>query len=170
MPHPFLIGLIGKKGSGKDTVCRMIQERYPNAVRLAFADALKEEVASALGVSVDFIESHKTNFRLILQGWGTEFRRELCSPNYWIEKLQAKLSAHSDSPVIITDVRFRNEAELVSSNGGLIVRVMRSQCAEPDSHRSETELDSITALTIQNSGTLDDLSADVFRFLKETIG
>lgn len=49
----YVIGLVGEKGSGKDTVCRLLQEAIPGSIRLAFADALKVEVFDVLtGVEI----------------------------------------------------------------------------------------------------------------------
>lgn len=64
----YTIGLSGKKKSGKSTVANMIENCYPvgSVVKLAFADALKQEVARACMVSLEYIETHKDNFRLIL--------------------------------------------------------------------------------------------------------
>lgn len=49
---PPLIGLTGYSRSGKDTVARLLAERFRIA-RLAFADALKREVAGAWSVDVE---------------------------------------------------------------------------------------------------------------------
>lgn len=46
-----LIGLTGFSGSGKDTVARLLAERF-RAARLAFADELKHELATAWHVDV----------------------------------------------------------------------------------------------------------------------
>lgn len=44
----YIVGLVGYKQSGKDTLCKIIQKWFPQAVRLAFADPLKIEVYDAL--------------------------------------------------------------------------------------------------------------------------
>lgn len=48
---PPLIGLTGYSGSGKDSVARLLAERF-RVARLAFADELKREVAAAWNVDV----------------------------------------------------------------------------------------------------------------------
>lgn len=144
-----LIGLAGKKKTGKDTVCKFIQEILsPKIVkRIAFADALKGEVSRAciaVGgpvVSLEYIEEHKDNFRLILQGWGTDFRRNLCDQYYWINKVSDAINKLDSTvyAIIIPDVRFMNEAKWIHSNGGRVIHVSR-RTGLVDLHPSETEL------------------------------
>ena len=59
-----IIGLSGTKRSGKDTVCRLMQEitRKGRLKREAFADNLKQEVADMLRVKVEMIEQDKERF------------------------------------------------------------------------------------------------------------
>ena len=169
-----LIGLAGQKRCGKDTVYSMLAELMPFAViRLAFADDLKREVAQACGVTISFIESHKENFRLILQGWGTEFRREIHGRKYWVHRMERSIhrvqSASKDPrlTVVITDVRFRNEAEMVKGFGGSVVNVSRPYLQSSDNHASENDLAGYKFdSTISNSGSLDDLKAQVESFSK----
>lgn len=144
MPKPLLIGISGKKRSGKDTLCQSLLNRLDNSVRVAFADQLKEEVAEACGVSLEYLEHHKANFRYILQGWGTEFRRQLTGLNYWIEQLDNCVAAwHLGSDfIIIPDVRFQNEHAYVKQNGGIMIRINRPDMVSTDTHPSETDLDS----------------------------
>ena len=158
----FVIGLSGKIGSGKDTVCEMIAEAHPGAkfLRIAFADALKEEVATACGVAVDYLNQNKPLFRPMLQWWGTEFRRAQ-DADYWIGRAAAKMAASDASLVIVTDVRFVNEAQFVRGAGGMLVRVHRPGCAA-GRHSSETIQDGFQFdLEIVNSGTLEQLRATV---------
>ena len=54
-----VIGLLGAKGSGKDTLAKLLGERL-GYVRVAFADALYREVAAAYGVSVPSLQNRET--------------------------------------------------------------------------------------------------------------
>lgn len=150
----------------------MLSGFMPSAVvRLAFADDLKREVAQACGVTVNFIEAHKDNFRLILQGWGTEFRRQIHGDKYWVHRMERSIhriqAASKDSRILIciTDVRFENEAEMVKRFGGKVARVVRAgAAAEADNHISETQMNRYDFdLMVNNSGTLDDLRSEVER-------
>lgn len=145
MKNPLVIGLSGKKGSGKDHTCHLLRrlgwESSIDVERLAFADPLKDEVAQACGVTREFIEKNKPNFRLILQGWGSEFRRQLCGDSYWLKKLDDRINESSCDIVVISDARFRNEADFIRNDwGGLIVRIDRNE-NQSDPHPSEIDLD-----------------------------
>ena len=64
------------------------------------------------------------------------------------------------TPVVLTDVRFPNEAEAIQAAGGRLVRVVRPGQDTSDQHISETALDDLVAdVEIQNDGTLDELRA-----------
>ena len=145
-------------GSGKDAFYRLAKEINPSIVRVAFADKLKEEVAEATGCCVQYIEHNKKHFRLILQGWGTDFRRQLTSPLYWVEALETKLRAlPEDSIVFVTDVRFHNEADMIRRLGGKIIRIVRINHNEQSNHTSETELVNIVHDEVIVAEHLDEL-------------
>lgn len=62
MGMPNLIGLIGKAGSGKDTVAGFLVEKHGFAARLAFADKLKVIIADAFDVPLEhFNDRDKKN-------------------------------------------------------------------------------------------------------------
>jgi len=84
---------------------------------------------------------------LLLQWWGTEFRRAN-NPNYWVEQWAKALDPTADI-VMTPDMRFINEARMVKAKGGYTIRVSRlnvdgTPYVDPTrdpNHRSETELD-----------------------------
>jgi hypothetical protein len=160
----FILGFSGKKGSGKDTAAAIMRDCFPagTVVRIAFADALKAEVANACGVPVEHINENKDVFRPILQWWGTEFRRNhKGGEDYWIEQLKWTLDTLPSNirAVFITDVRFPNEAEMVLGNLGKLVRIEsnRFRLNKRDPHVSETALDDVRFdYTLQNHASLED--------------
>jgi hypothetical protein len=165
-----LIGLSGRKRSGKDTVYAIIQEEAERLrpARVAFGDALKEEVADLLEVTVQELEADKTRFRGILQWWGTEWRRHQ-NLNYWIDKTRAKILSLEGTTdlVVVTDVRFPNEADLIEELGGLVVRVSRPEADHAvDPHTSEVVMDGYPFEQIlHNTGTIEDLRRAVRKLL-----
>ena len=135
---------------------------------MAFADPLKEEVCKACGVTRQYLEQHKDNFRLILQGWGTDFRRSQ-DQQYWVKKLAEMLHREVMSDkwdiIIFTDMRFENEYNFIIKTNGVVVRVIRDT-GVVDNHPSELALDNARFhVTIDNNTTLDDLVLRVKDFL-----
>lgn len=162
-----IIAISGKKRSGKDTVASIISANFESGiVRIGFATALKLEVCRSLNISLDYLEQNKANFRLILQGWGTDYRRKLHGDNYWIEKLRTAINNiqtfNSCKMIIVTDVRFKNELEFMRSVGATTVRVNRPTAPSNDTHPSETELDNEHFdIVINNDGTIEQLIQQV---------
>lgn len=160
---PLIIGIAGGKGEGKDTVAQMIIDRFPlDSVRIAFADSLKMEVARACGMRLIDIENDKQKYRPILQWWGTEFRRSQ-DDQYWIIRLNKKVSRYDGSIVVIPDVRFPNEFDYIKEQGGVVWNVTRDIYRDHLSkHASEVSLiDFSFDFTFVNNGTLDELRANV---------
>jgi len=79
--------------------------------------------------------------RQIMQWWGTDYRRQRW-PDYWVNKTSSRIHGlfadRITHRIVITDVRFDNEAELVATYGGLIWQVTRPGCEiTPGAHVSE---------------------------------
>jgi len=162
MSKPKLIGLTGYKGSGKDTVA-LVLNRY-GYQRVAFADPLKA-IAAVLGWNGDKAETPRCEHcgmlqgRELLQVLGTEGVRENIRDDAWLLAAERAISHHD--LVVITDVRFPNEAEFVRAHGGEVWRVIRPGHAG-DGHASETSQKLIRAdLVLNNHGSLADLEDTV---------
>lgn len=152
-PHT-IIGIAGKKGSGKDTVYKIIHNLlYKDRLikRISFADAVKYEVAQACDVTILFIEENKEKFRPMLQWWGTDFRRRFTSSDYWVKQWNLKINNffewhNNQTTIIITpDVRFLNEIQAIKDAGGVIwhVEIVDKPSVindDTDKHASETQL------------------------------
>lgn len=156
-----LIAITGYKLSGKTTVAEQLRRMHMplKSAHINFADAVKNEVCRAFSITREYLETHKENFRLILQGVGTDYRRKLCGETYWINKwIKTIIEQEQQVSLIVTsDLRFLNEAETIKQCGGKIIRVHRSGCSS-DGHISETELDKIKAdFEITNDGDISSL-------------
>lgn len=174
-----LIGLTGHKGVGKSTVASILVRNYGYREE-AFAIALKHEVFEAFGNYIvnpqdpehakftdwlAWIDEHKNDppeeafgwVRPLLQFWGTEYRRQLCGNDYWVKKLEPLLASH----VVVSDVRFVNEANAVRERGGWIVHVNRPG-HYGDQHESEKWGRVIPYhFYLNNRGTVADLEQRV---------
>lgn len=153
-----IIGLSGRMRVGKTTLADLIANQVPGAIRVSYADALRLEVAELLGVSPKLVRENifkGMTFRIgakemagreVLQWWGTEIRRA-ADPAYWVNKMSETLDEIESvgTPLVcIDDVRFLDEAHLIESRGGLLVRLEPHPNWTPGehaSHASETALD-----------------------------
>ncbi len=172
----ILIGIAGKKQSGKDCLYMAIHNllRHTHVIaRVAFADALKQEVCRGMLVDRAYLEAHKENFRLILQGWATDFRRKLCGDDYWINRWQEIVKGIESTPnlvIVVPDVRFLNEASIIKKMGGTLIKIERRCRREEDKHKSETEMDSCVAdYVIDNSDSIQHLIEQAKTFLTQQL-
>lgn len=149
----MIIGLSGKAQSGKDTVGEYLVKKY-GFVRVASADALKRIARNIFGWNGIKDEKGRT----FLQDLGCSVRGY--NKNYWINATMDDIMRHKQFGKIhfvITDVRFLNEAEILKSNGALILRINRDGIQKFD-HVSETELDNYDFdMMIYNNSTIREL-------------
>jgi hypothetical protein len=180
----MLIGLNGRLQSGKDTTYEIIQEFVPHAERLAFTDLLKVSAAASLGISSSMMDQFKTqgiirvstmngiiselSGREYLQRYGTEAHRDVFGDNFWVDQVLPVDFDHSNKFVVLTDMRFPNEAERVKHLGGFTVKVHRHQ--DSSAHRSEQNIDTQIDYFLDNTGTLNDLRANVYYMLNSRFG
>ena len=144
----MIIGLVGLKGCGKDTVADYLIAQYNNWIKGSFADSLKDCVASVFGWDRELLEGStqysrawreitdtwwsekldRPNFtpRIALQIVGTELWRNQFNNDIWLLSFEKKLLMIEEN-VVITDCRFPNEIELIQRLGGLVVRVKRGE-------------------------------------------
>lgn len=185
------IALMGRAGSGKDTVGRRLVRSWA-FTRVAFADPLKEmalridpvvkyEPAGYGPVPVRLADvvnrwgweeakRRSPEIRRTLQRMGQAVRRQ--DPNYWVALAMDKVAVADvwNLPVVVTDVRHVNECEALKSRGFTLVRVNRPgapDLGENARHKSETDLDAYPAdLTVSNTGTLAELACTADRLVQ----
>jgi hypothetical protein len=152
-----LIGITGRKGSGKDTVAQVLFDQGFENIK--FAGALKAMTATLLsyqGVDAETIERMiegdlkevETEYlagrtpRHVMQTLGTEWGRKQIDEDLWVHT--ALNRANSVPKAVITDVRFPNECEAVQKRNAPVIRVAADGIATPsaeDTHESEAHID-----------------------------
>ena len=165
----MIIGLSGYARSGKDTVASLL----PDYTRRAFADVLRDAlyrlnpyVGNGLTVA-DLVDEYGwevaksgDEVRRLLQVLGTEVGRKMIDNDIWVK--MATRDILKEDAIVFTDVRFPNEAEAIKSLGGTVWRIERPGIKAINGHASETAMDDWPFdCTITNSGTLEDLKAQV---------
>jgi hypothetical protein len=185
-----LIGLTGRKFSGKDTLAAHLIEEY-GYVRYAFADPIKEACQVIFGFTNEQCWGKEKEVidpfwnitpRKVFQVFGTElFQYELPkhAPEladigriFWAYRFvrwyEQQLSKAPELKVVITDVRFPFEADMITEMGGTLIKITRPNQVYNDTHASETEMDSIKYnYLINNDGSIDDLLAKTDSFFPQ---
>ena len=188
-----MVGLVGKKRSGKDTVADIFSN-YHQFVRYYFARPIKK----ALEIIFDWDERHSEGSlkeivdprwgispREAMQHLGTEWAqidlpevysefnrvcgRELRVKIFlqWYERQKIIASfPKTFIKVIITDVRFPHEVEAIRNLGGVIVKVERPEIDSVDSHESESYIDKIIPnFTFINNVSKEELKESVLCYI-----
>jgi hypothetical protein len=178
-----LIGMSGRRGSGKDTVARLIQQRQPerNWQIRSFGDSIKAVCAALTGESVAPYYSQKGKAQIVplfrrtrgemLQQVGQALRA--WEPTVWVDAFFARLPP--DACVLVPDVRFPNEADPIRARGGLMLRIegdplhQRGDGTRDDNHPSEIALDDYPGFdfVVHNTGSFADLERQVQELLKQ---
>lgn len=112
---------------------------------------LKERDIPGLGVST----------RRMLQTLGSDWGRHLISPNLWVEVAKRKIEQNlaAGIPVVVDDMRFPNEYEMILQLGGSPVKVVRTGTQPYQGHASEGLLEGYPMTILQNNSTLGELRA-----------
>jgi hypothetical protein len=186
-----LFGLSGYGKAGKDTVGAFA--RGAGFSRMAFGDRLKEFLYRqnpAIGINLKTEKVVRLQEMVRKEGWenakwhpevqmllqhtGTEAGREVVHPDIWIIAVATEMTANQPKAVVVTDVRFPNEANWVKEMGGEMWRVNRpgnEPKKYPDGtvHVSETALDEWAGfdVTITNGGDMATLKSHVDHLITE---
>lgn len=150
--HAPLIGLSGRAGAGKDLLASHLAPF--GYVRVAFADPLREmalaidpligdglHLASYLDLVSWDAAKKDPEVRRFLQRLGTEGVRAFFGADTWVRLAEERIAGLGDVPVVVTDVRYPNEVDMVRRLGGLWCHVHRPDAAAVPGHASEEALD-----------------------------
>lgn len=191
MDNKKLIGVIGTKNSGKDTFGDYLVENY-EFTRYAFGDPVKKICKHLFSLSdaqlndrqlkeaVD--ERWNISPREMFQKIGTEFgqfeffklfpelKKKIKYRELWVTLFKEWLleEENQNKHVVVTDVRFKHEANFIKESGGIIVKINRNTGLK-DSHISEIELNQIPKelidFEIDNNYELVDLYSQIDKII-----
>jgi len=167
----MIIGVAGKARSGKDTFAEHMKLKY-DYTQLAFADPLKEACAKVIDVPVEnFYDADKKEIvddfwgispREMAQKFGTESMRHVFFDDFWIRLMEKQLNKYND--VVISDVRFENEASWIREQGGIVVHIQRNSLGEGvvRQHASENGIDVHSKdIIFCNDSSIDDFRTNI---------
>ena len=189
----LLIGFMAKKRAGKDTSADYLCVKH-GFVKQSFAAPLKKACGAMFNFTQQQIErdyfkekvdpTWGITPRQAFQFVGTELIRahmdELISgvgAGFWIRNMQQRIdNLRKENPevnIVISDVRFQNEVDMIHELGGKVIKIERDTVAtrnkagkhkkKQDTHASEMDMDSIDNYDafITNDGTKEDLYKNI---------
>lgn len=183
-----VIGMIGRAGSGKDTVADYLVQKY-GYTKIAFADPLKKAVQIMFDIDDDHMYDRELrevelpdwkpwSTRKLLQFVGTELMRNQVDEDIWMKNAVSR--AKKLQKAVISDARFPNEVdgvrEMLADHAKVVfIRVSRPGHLDAQGgikgHASEAMIDDLNAdVDIVNDGTLEDLYAKVDRVIADLVG
>lgn len=158
-----LIGLTGAAGCGKDTLAAHLQNEHPDYFVYAFASPIKQMINELLQVPMvqwndrkwkeEVVQWLGKSPRVLAQTLGTEWGRNCINSDIWLlAAAKAYTDAGMDGGMIITDVRFDNEADWIHERGGVVVKIDRPGVGTVAAHSSENGLraDKIDATVVND--------------------
>lgn len=138
----------------------------------SFANNLKRCTAICTGIDYHSLENRAQKaseipwlgltHRQLLQRFAEAIRGQI-NENFWVESM---LATYQNSETwIISDLRYRNEAEALKERGAILARIHRPRLGY-DEHISEVNLDNYQDFDyhIDNTGDLEDLYESVQQF------
>ena len=135
-----IIGLIGPMGSGKTAIAHLLEEKL-NGLLFSYADPLREILQIMIGnsYSLNRLAPHEKNtkilpvinttYRKFMTSFGTDYAREVLGDNVWLNHMSSRLELAEKQGakfVIIDDIRFLNELELIAAKNALSVFINRN--------------------------------------------
>jgi|ETNmetMinimDraft_8_1059916.scaffolds.fasta_scaffold13216_3 hypothetical protein len=183
-----LIGITGYKRSGKDTAGEYFIER--GYIKYAFAGPLKkacQEIFMFTDEQTEGKDKEKyddrwnISARKVFQRFGTEIFRENLADfypemekikeNFWTYRFKIwyenQLEINKDVKIVVTDVRFDNEANIIKELGGIIIKVKRKNKKNLDQHKSETSIEKIKCdYLVKNDSNIENYYKKLSKIVK----
>ena len=164
----------GKKRVGKNYVSEMIAKELHSYGRtseiMAYADPIKDILEITFKISPSELDTYKnkaahviidgyicSNFRNIIQNFGTEAMKKHFGENVWVDLLKAKAEKSKADYIIISDFRFISEY----IPGSITIKVLNNDLNTGDTHKSENELNDFKFHYIIDNTSYQDISSDI---------
>jgi hypothetical protein len=165
-----LIGIAGPARVGKDTVAQYVCSNMMY-LHYWFAKPLKESARHMFGLSDAQLygdlkevkdKRWKKSPRKILQLLGTEVARDMFHKNLWIMRAEQAFIHCNRRGMVISDVRYENEAAWIRKMGGVIVHVKRPNAPKVRKHVSEAGIKlRSNDIVLNNVGTIQQLQKEI---------
>ena len=156
------------------TIKKYFNEREEDKIveTFAFASPIKEACKILFNLTESQLHNHDFKEK-IDERWGIsprqmfqlvgETMRNKVSKDFFLMSMKQRIENSKADYIIITDVRFNNEAELVRSLGGIIIKIVRdNKTTQHSNHESEQGIDSsLVSSFISNNSTIEEFENNV---------
>lgn len=159
-----LIGFAGEARSGKDTAANHLNDNHGFSL-YAFAQPIKKACRTVFGWGEEHVNGSLKEVidplfnispREAMQTMGTQWGREMINQDIWLKRAEYEMM--TNNALAVTDVRFDNEANLIRSRGGIVIKITRQNKDKVLNHKSEAGISSeLVDYEIENNGTLSEL-------------
>ena len=161
--QPLVIGFAGKARSGKDTAGKYLVDEY-QFLRYSFAQPLKDATKIMFHLTDKQIENKEKpaepwgrSPRELYQKVGTDIARNI-DVNVWVKGADIFRQENPGRSIVITDVRFSNEAFWIRSHGGVVI-FLESKTRGIHEHTGHSSENGLTGkdvdLIMENDGTIE---------------
>lgn len=159
----MLIGLVGRRGTGKDTIANHLVTSHCFRNR-KFSAPLKEALKALFGLTDEHIEGPLKEIvhplwgvspRSMMQFFGTEIMQNRLQDlipcigrSHAVHRMMMDIEEDNDTGrIVISDVRFQHEVDALLERGAFLVRVTREghvvRDGTVDMHESEAGVDEL---------------------------
>ena len=161
--QPLIIGFAGKARSGKDTAGKYLVDNY-QFLRYSFAQPLKDATKIMFHLTDKQIKDKEKpaepwgrSPRELYQKVGTDIARNI-DVNVWVKGADIFRQENPGRSIVITDVRFSNEADWIRSHGGVVI-FLESKTRGIHEHTGHSSENGLTGedvdLIMENDGTIE---------------
>lgn len=143
---PIIIGIVGEAKTGKSTIANFLVSEH-KFTEFTFAEPIKQIAEIFFYTKEQLYHSQEAKVvphpfwgdsaRDFMQKVGTELFRNHFDPSVWLRHLQYRLKNTTCDRIVITDVRYANEADLVKEMGGILVKCTRTTDVD-EKHRKHS--------------------------------
>ena len=179
---PYLVGLTGFSGAGKDVAAAGLVAA--GWTRQAFADPVRSMALAIdpwvtcptfsyspvrLSLLVDergwWYAKQAPDVREFLQRLGTDAVRAHLGDDAWVRAFEHARDRLWPADIVAPDVRFDNEAAYIVRNGGMMIRIDRPGVGPVNTHASEDIGGIPVDEIVVNDGTPEQLQARVLELV-----
>lgn len=177
----MIIALTGHQQAGKDTAANYLVYEY-DYTHIKFAGRLKQISAMMFGWTDDYVNGPLKD--RIDPKWGISPRQfqqflgdvmksrylgKFCpefdrinGDSFWVRVVEEQLVSIQNDDIVVSDLRFPQEYDMLRRYGATIVRIVRPGFENHDKHWSESFIDKMDVdFQLTNDNTVDKLYVDI---------